>query len=281
MTFFALLDDVASLLDDTAAMTKVAAKKTASVLGDDLAVNAEQASGFSAKRELIAIKKIAIGAIKNKLILLPIIFLLSYILPIAIVWLLIAGGLFLAYEGAESIIESVEKLWLKNEEEEYESDSNKIKGAIKTDFVLSIEIIVIAFSTVMDKAFIEQMITVTIIAFAAVVFVYGIVGLIVRVDDFGFYLKRKGFEKIGVFFIKSLVWIIKILKIVGVVAMFLVAGSILNHNIHYVHEIIHNITTNEYLKILIESIISFGIGLVIVGIVKLKEKLWKRFFSKL
>jgi len=271
MTFFALLDDVASLLDDTAAMTKVAAKKTASVLGDDLAVNAEQASGFSAKRELIAIKKIAIGAIKNKLILLPIIFLLSYILPIAIVWLLIAGGLFLAYEGSESIIESVEKLWLKNKEEKHESDSNKIKGAIKTDFVLSIEIIVIAFSTVMDKTFIEQMITVTIIAFAAVVFVYGIVGLIVRMDDFGFYLKKKGFEKIGIFFIKSLVWIIKILKIVGVIAMFLVAGSILNHNIHFIHEIIHNITINEYLKILIESIVAFGIGLVIVGIVKLKD----------
>jgi len=273
MTFFVLLDDVASLLDDTATMTKVAAKKTASVLGDDLAVNAEQASGFSAKRELVAIKKIAIGAIKNKVILLPIIFLLSYILPIAIIWLLICGGLFLAYEGSESIIESIMKKWSKKKHEDNESDFSKIKGAIKTDFVLSIEIIVIAFSIVMDKPFVIQIITVTIIAFAAVMFVYGTVAMIVRLDDIGLILTKKGYPKIGIFLIHSLTWIIKSLKLIGVIAMFMVAGSIFAHNIHILHEFFENFKDLNVLIItFFESLIAIVTGFIIVLIIQIYKK---------
>lgn len=268
MTFFALFDDVASLLDDTSAMTKIAAKKTASVLGDDLAVNAEQASGFGAKRELVAIKKIAIGALKNKVILLPIIFALSYILPAAIIVLLVLGGLFLSFEGAEAI----EEIFSKHEEEE-EMDHDKIKGAIKTDFVLSIEIIVIAFSTVMDKPFINQVITVTIIAFAAVVFVYGLVGLIVRLDDFGFWLSKKGYKSTGAFFIKSLAYIIFALKYIGMFAMFLVAGGIFTHNIHFLHELVHNL--EWYLSIPLDLLISIVVGFVLVVLVDLIKRFKK------
>ena len=270
MTFLALLDDIAALLDDTAAMTKVAAKKTASILGDDLAVNAEQASGFSAKRELVAIKQIAIGAIKNKVILLPIIFGLSYVYPMAITFLLIAGGLFLAYEGAESLIES----FYHNHEEEKESDSSKIKGAIKTDFVLSIEIIVIAFSTVMSKPFITQMITVTIIAFAAVIFVYGIVAMIVRLDDLGLFLTKKGYPKFGMFLINSLTWIIKSLKVIGVVAMFMVAGSILVHNIHILHEFFeHFKNLNIMIIMFLESLLAIIVGFIITFIIQIYKKI--------
>jgi len=275
MTIFALLDDIASLLDDTATMTKVAAKKTASVLGDDLALNAEQASGFSAKRELIAIKKITYGAIKNKIILLPLIFSLSYVYPVAIIGLLILGGLFLAYEGAESVVEIFYKGHAKN----HETDSKKIKGAIKTDFVLSIEIIVIAFSTVMDKTFIEQMTIVTIIAFAAVVFVYGIVALIVRMDDFGFYLRKKGYFKMGTIFIKSLVWIIKSLKIIGVIAMLFVSGGILSHNITYFHELVHYLNIIQHSTIF-EMIIESGLAFLVGFITILITNVFKLVFLK-
>jgi predicted DNA repair protein MutK len=268
VSFLALLDDIAALLDDTATMTQVAAKKTASILGDDLAVNAEQSSKFSAKREVVAVKKIALGAFKNKIILLPLIALLGYFLPSAIVILLIFGGLFLSYEGVHGLHDLFGS---HSSEEDDETDSEKIKGAIRTDFVLSIEIIVIAFSTVLDKPFIQQMITVSVVAIGAVAFVYGLVFFIIRLDDIGLWLITKGWKKTGSIFVASLKWITISLKYIGVFAMFLVAGGIFAHHIHHVHEFQQH--TTWYLSLLIDLGLALVAGYILVNI----EKIYKSF----
>jgi predicted DNA repair protein MutK len=264
-----------ALLDDTATMTKVAAKKTVSILGDDLAVNAEQSSKFSAKREIVAVKKISIGALKNKIILLPLIFILGYYLPILITVLLLLGALFLSYEG----IEGTKELFIKenHKNNKKETDSKKIKGAIKTDFVLSIEIIVIAFSTVLDKPFIQQMLAVSIVALGAVIFVYGLVFLIVRLDDIGYWLIKKEFKKTGLIFVKSLKYITISLKYIGIVAMFLVAGGIFVHHSEYIVPNIYHFIENSniIIKLIIEFFIGILVGLnliLIKGIVTKEEK---------
>ncbi|MDH5600630.1 MAG: DUF808 domain-containing protein, partial [Gammaproteobacteria bacterium] len=189
----ALLDDVAMLLDDTAAMSKVAAKKTAALLGDDLAVNAEKATGFHASRELPVIWAISKGALLNKIIILPIAFLLSAFLPGLIVPILLLGGAYLSYEGAEKVYEWLTRKPLNKPAASESADKNhilnsesaKIKSAIRTDFILSIEIIVIALDTVLEQAFIIQIMVVSLIAFIAIVAVYGVVALLVRMDDVG------------------------------------------------------------------------------------------------
>lgn len=256
ISILALLDDVAALADDTAAMAKLSFKKTASILGDDIAVNAEQSSKFSSKRELIAIFKIVKGAIINKMILLPIIFGLSLIFPVAITILLVLGAIYLAFEGIEALIENLG--FHSVEDEEVETESQKIKGAIKTDFVLSIEIIVIAFSTVMNAPLSEQIIVVSVVALIATVFVYGLVALVVRLDDIGFWLINKGYKKIGYGFVKSLQIIINALKWIGMIAMFLVAGGIIIHKSH-LHEMLEPYHFDWFVTLPIE----FGIGVVL------------------
>ena len=268
VSFLALLDDVSALLDDTAGMAKIAAKKTVSILGDDLAVNAEQSARFSAKRELFAIWEIVKGSMINKLIILPIIFLLAYFLPVAITALLMAGGIYLAFEGIEAIIEFLSK---HKEEESIETESEKIKGAVKTDFVLSIEIVVIALSTVMGKPFEEQAIVVTAVAFGAIFFVYGIVAAIVRLDDIGLWLIDRGWPKIGMVFVNSLKWIVKSLAVIGTLAMLLVAGGIFEHNVNYLHHIGEHM--NIFLSLGFELIIGSVVGLIAVSVVKVFKKI--------
>ena len=249
--FFALLDDIAALMDDVAAMSKIATKKTAGILGDDLAVNAEKASGFVSSRELPVLWKITKGSFVNKLIILPVAFLLSAFFPAAIIPILLIGGLYLAYEGAEKIYEylfhkshpkhSVEHIEMtKNEILDYEK--KKIKSAIIVDFILSIEIVIIALSTVVGKPLNIQIIVVTGIAILATVGVYGIVALIVRMDDLGFKLialnkNSASISKIiGTGLVKTLPYIIRGLAIIGTFAMILVAGGIFVHNVHFVHD---------------------------------------------
>jgi predicted DNA repair protein MutK len=189
---FALLDDIATLMDDVAVMSKVAAKKTAGILGDDLAVNAEKASGFVSERELPVIWAITKGSALNKLIILPVAFLLSSFAPLAITVILVVGGLYLAFEGAEKIHayifphpkENEEKLDLTlSKEEVLALEKKKIKSAITTDFILSVEIVIIAMSTVVDKPILNQVAVVSLIALIATVGVYGIVAIVVRMDD--------------------------------------------------------------------------------------------------
>jgi predicted DNA repair protein MutK len=285
----ALLDDVAMLADDTAMAARQAGAATAPILGDDVAVNAGAATGFSAKRELVVIKEIAKGAIKNKFIILPFAFLLSYYLPIAITLVLIAGGIFLLYEGGEKIEEYLHikfqdpetqakhetELSFSTPENVLDVEKKKIKSAILTDFILSIEIIVIAMSSVMNESLPVQIGVVTAIALVAVFGVYGLVALIVRMDDLGFYLKTKGKETVGQFFIDSMPKVIKFLTVIGTVAMLLVGGGILVHNIPMIHDVAH-FSEVGIINEGIVGIIGAAIVLVVVEVFeKIKEKVGK------
>ncbi len=252
--FFAVFDDIATLLDDAAAMTKIATKKTAGILGDDLAVNAEKASGFVASREIPVLWAIAKGSLFNKLMILPFAFLLSAFLPWIIVPILMLGGVYLAFEGAEKIYEflvphshkkKAEFTQNLTEEEILEIEKKKIKSAIVTDFILSIEIIVIALGTVVEKSLPVQIVVVSIIALLATVGVYGIVALIVRLDDVGFKLiemagdSQKLMSKAGGVLVQALPIVIRALTVIGTLAMLLVAGGIFMHNVHQIHEALH------------------------------------------
>jgi uncharacterized protein len=244
--FFAILDDIAALMDDIAVSSKIATQKTAGILGDDLAVNAEKATGFLASRELPVLWAITKGSFVNKLIILPVAFLLNYYFPIAIKFALIAGGVYLAYEGVEKIVEYFfHKKHVPDTTEAHIADAvddekAKIKSAITTDFILSVEIVIIALGSVLDKDLTTQIVTVTIVAILATVGVYGLVALIVRMDDAGYHLiKRSNNSGFLCWLGKFLVWllpiIIKLLAVVGTVALILVAGGIFMHNIDYFH----------------------------------------------
>ena len=203
---FAVLDDIAVLLDDVAVMSKVAAKKTAGILGDDLAVNAEKATGFQASRELPVLWAITKGSFVNKLIILPLAFLLSAYAPWLVVPILLLGGAYLSYEGVEKIYhvashKSHGKPAAKkvhSQAELLKIEATKIKSAIRTDFILSIEIVMIALGTVMTQKFMVQVVVVSFIAILATIGVYGVVALLVRMDDMGLYMTRRASQGLGV-----------------------------------------------------------------------------------
>ncbi|SFA60817.1 hypothetical protein SAMN04488511_1371 [Pedobacter suwonensis] len=247
--FFAILDDIGALMDDVAVTAKVAAKKTAGILGDDLAVNAEKSTGFLSSRELPVLWAITKGSLVNKLIIVPIALLLNFFFPVAIKMILVLGGLYLAYEGVEKVVEyffhhskpaHVEaKEIIQNDET---AEKAKIRSAIITDFILSIEIVIIALGSVLDETLTVQILTVSLIALLATIGVYGIVALIVRMDDAGYRLVKASGDKgilssVGKTLVKSLPIIIKILSVVGTVALILVSGGIFAHNIAFMHHI--------------------------------------------
>lgn len=267
---FVILDDIAMLMDDAALVTKASIKQTAPILGDDLAVNAEKAAGFHASRELPVLWAITKGSFKNKLIILPLAFLLSAFAPWLIAPILILGGLYLAYEGAEKIQEFIEIKILKKvhkEEKKVLSEEQKIKSAVLTDFILSIEIIVIALGTVMEQSFMVQVVVVSLVALIATVGVYGIVALLVRMDDVGFHLiansKEDSFkDKLGELLVASLPKIIKILAVVGTIAMVLVAGGIFTHNIEFIHHLYEN-TFSFLPALLFDMILATIVGYIV------------------
>jgi len=277
---FMVLDDIAMLLDDAAMMSKVAAKKTAGVLGDDLAVGAEKASGFAASRELPVLWAITKGSLLNKLIILPIAFLLSAYAPWMIVPILMLGGLYLAYEGAEKIFEYFVPHTEVHQEDEAQDESNvkdkeksKVRSAIRTDFILSIEIIIIALGTVVDKGIGVQIIVVSAIALLATVGVYGVVAMLVRMDDVGFSLIKMAKDednlshKMGEILVAALPKVIRLLTVVGTLAMLLVAGGIYVHNIHQIHDTLH------FLPILVtELLVGFVVGMIVLTVEKLLVK---------
>jgi len=282
--FFAILDDIAVLMDDVAVTAKIATKKTAGILGDDLAVNAEKATGFLSSRELPVLWAITKGSLINKIIIVPIALLLNVFFPVAIKVILILGGLYLAYEGVEKIVEfffhkskPVHQAAAEVVKSDAEVEKAKVKSAITTDFILSVEIVIIALGTVLDKSLTLQILTVSVVALIATVGVYGIVALIVRMDDAGYKLIKgsndKGFlSKVGHVLVKSLPLIIKGLSVVGTIALILVAGGIFNHNIDFIHHIFP-----ELLTIIKEFALGLIAGLLMVLLVGGGKKIFKAF----
>jgi predicted DNA repair protein MutK len=255
-SLLALLDDIATILDDVALMTKVAAKKTAGVLGDDLALNAQQVAGVRAERELPVVWAVGVGSLKNKLVLVPAALAISALLPAAITPLLMLGGLYLCFEGVEKLAHKWLHAPAEDEAQHAEQlalladpavdlvamEQDKIKGAIRTDFVLSAEIIVIALGTVADKPFATQVAVLSGIGLLMTVGVYGFVAAIVKMDDVGAWLLQRGGRAnvvLGRLLLLAAPKLMKALTVIGTAAMFLVGGGILMHGMPGGHAITH------------------------------------------
>ena len=238
-SLFTLIDDIASILDDVALMTKMAAKKTVGVVGDDLALNANQVTGASSDRELPIVWAVTKGSLVNKVILIPIALLLSAFLPWLIVPLLMIGGAYLCFEGVEKILHK----FIAHEEHEEKKTFNeaaKIKGAIRTDFILSAEIIIIALGELTEASLLIRIISLSIVGIGITIFVYGLVALIVRADDFGLYLIKKGgvAKSIGNAILVIMPKFMRSLSFIGTLAMFLVGGGIFVHNVDFIHHLL-------------------------------------------
>ncbi len=280
--FFALFDDIAILMDDVATMSKVASKKTAGILADDLAVNAEKASGFMSNREIPVLWRIAKGSFISKLIILPVTFLLSAYFPASIIPILMVGGLYLAYEGADKIFEyffvkksAEERINLSelSEADKVAYENEKIKAAIIVDFILSVEIVIIALGTVTTEPLKIQILVVSVVAILATVGVYGLVALLVRMDDLGFKLIKSSNGKsgiangVGTALVKTLPVIVRALGVIGTLAMVLVAGGIFVHNLDYFHG-----KFTDFPGMLVEFMVGLIIGIVTVAVAKLFMK---------
>jgi len=282
--FFAILDDIAALMDDVAVAAKIATKKTAGILGDDLAVNAEKATGFLSSRELPVLWSITKGSLLNKIIIVPVALLLNVFFPIAIKVILVLGGFYLAYEGVEKIVEYFfhrakegHKVVAEIKQDDNEAEKAKIKSAVTTDFILSVEIVIIALGTVLEETIAIQILTVSVVAILATIGVYGIVALIVRMDDTGYKLIKssgdKGFFSVlGKLMVKSLPVIIRVLSVVGTIALILVSGGIFVHNIEFLHHLLPNVPS-----IIKEAGIGLVAGLVMVGVVMGSKKVVSLF----
>ena len=272
-SLLALLDDIASVLDDVALMTKIAAKKTTGVLGDDLALNAEQVSGIRADRELPVVWAVAKGSLKNKLILVPTALSVSWIAPSLIMPLLMLGGAYLCFEGFEKLAHALLRSHTEDDAHHAELatavanpgidlvafEQNKIKGAVRTDFVLSAEIIVITLGAVTTAAFATKVAVLSGIALIMTIGVYGLVAIIVKMDDAGLYLSQKtgtGLwakiqRKAGQVCLLGAPYLMKSLSVIGTVAMFMVGGGIIMHGIPVAHHFIEHLA---------QSLIIPGIG---------------------
>ncbi|MCA6065578.1 DUF808 domain-containing protein [Chryseobacterium sp. RG1] len=281
--FFAILDDIAALMDDVAVTSKVATQKTAGILGDDLAVNAEKATGFLSSREIPVLWAITKGSFINKLIILPVVFLLNWLYAPSINYILILGGLYLSFEGVEKIIEflfhrdkkghEVVEEVVEEDKSDEEIEKTKVKSAITTDFILSIEIVIIALGTVLEEShpFITQILVTSFVSFIATVGVYGIVALIVRMDDAGFKLIKKSndkgfFGKLGHLLVKALPIVIKALGVIGTIALIMVAGGIFAHRVEFFHHFLESWSSSKILTILKEVILGLAGGLLAVAL---------------
>ncbi len=289
-----LLDDLATVLDDIAVMSKVAAKKTAGVLGDDLALNAQQIQGIASEREIPVVWAVAKGSFKNKLILVPAALLISAFIPWLIMPMLLVGGLFLCFEGTEKVLEKLfphehdheEKQEVLNTGESVEEfEKRKINGAIRTDFILSAEIIVIALGTVSGANILTQVVVVSLIAIVITIGVYGLVAGIVKLDDLGLYLEArsegKGFlATVGGALVSFAPKLMRLLTVVGTAAMFLVGGGIVVHSIPAIHHIVEPIIMDlgdhsflsAVLPALLNGLIGLAAGLIVVGVWTVIEK---------
>ena len=260
-----LLDDIAATMDDVAVMTKVALKKTSALMTDDLAVNAGVVQGVQASRELPIVGSIFLGSLINKIICIVIVLLINYFYPPILLGLLFLGGCYLAYEGADKVIEKI--IGKKSNEKipnKEISEKQKIWGAIKTDFVLSMEILVLAQKE-LTGSILEKTISLTLVGLAASILIYGLVAILVKIDDFGLFLINKGNNNLGEFLVNLTPKMMKGLGILGTIAMFLVAGGIFTHTFHL------PILVWEHAQNLILGLIS---GLSLVGIITQIKKLF-------
>lgn len=301
-SLLALLDDIATLLDDVSLMSKVAAKKTAGVLGDDLALNAQQVTGVRAERELPVVWAVAKGSLRNKVILVPGALLISAFIPWLITPLLMLGGAFLCYEGFEKLAHRflhddserhAEKLQALSDPKvdlvAFEKD--KISGAVRTDFILSAEIVAITLGTVAAATFTTQVLVLSTIALAVTAGVYGLVAGIVKLDDAGLALCQRGSglsQKLGGALLWLAPWLMKTLSVVGTAAMFMVGGGILTHGFHALGHWIEN-TAEHSLELpwigsvlggLLPTVMSAGVGILagalIFAVVGLGSRLFRR-----
>ena len=298
-SLLALIDDITTVLDDVSILTKVAAKKTAGVLGDDLALNAQQVAGVRADRELPVVRAVAIGSMRNKAILVPAAIAISAFAPFLVMPLLMAGGLFLVYEGVEKLAhrwlvdaphDSVEhaahaRAMSDPSIDPVAHERRKIAGAVRTDFILSAEIIVIALGTVAEAPIGTRIAVLVAIAVGMTVGVYGLVAAIVKLDDLGLHLSRRsgrpGLQAVGRSILAAAPWLMKALSVAGTAAMFLVGGGILTHNVSLLHHVLEAAgQAVPALAWLLPSLLNalFGIllGLVVVALLAL----YGRVFGK-
>lgn len=272
--FFALLDDVASILDDVAAMTKVATKKTAGVLGDDLALNANQLTGLHASRELPIIWAVSKGSLLNKAIIVPAAFLLSAFLPAAVPLVLMIGGAYLCYEGVEKILHRLlhhDDAHADTHEDTRDPaliEQEKIRSAIRTDFILSLEIVVIALASFVGKPLLTQILGLSAVALILTAAVYGVVALIVKIDDLGLYWRGKPsrlLQTAG----RALLWfapkLLKALSVAGTAAMFIVGGHLWVENIAALHHLAQHWTAGMggFAAWWVDAALSVGVGSVV------------------
>lgn len=295
-----LLDDIATILDDVAVMSKMAAKKTAGVLGDDLALNAQQVSGVRSEREIPVVWKVAKGSFINKLILVPLALLISVVAPWLINPLLMIGGLFLCYEGVEKVLHTIMHKKAQTLEEAKHDlevtevnlekfEKEKIKGAIRTDFILSAEIVVISLGTVAAASFMTKVSVLSVIAILMTVGVYGLVAIIVKIDDFGLYLTQQTAsikQAAGRGLLVFAPILMKTLSIVGTIAMFLVGGGIIAHAIptfhHFTEESVdyaqHIPTVGSIMGAVTPTFINLLIGVVagilVIILLNFFKKIW-------
>lgn len=293
-SLLALLDDIATILDDVALLSKVAAKKTAGVLGDDLALNAQQVAGVRAEREIPVVWAVARGSMRNKAILVPAALLISAFAPWAVIPLLMLGGAYLCFEGFEKLAHKF--LHRAEDTAAHEAEllqaltdpsvdlvqleKDKIKGAIRTDFILSAEIIVIALGTVSDKPFLTQVGVLSAIAILMTVGVYGLVAGIVKLDDLGLWLSRQAgaaARAVGRLLLKAAPWLMKALSVLGTAAMFLVGGGIVVHGIPPAHHLVEaqgallGTVLNGLAGILTGAVVLAGVSLVAKCLPKIKR----------
>ncbi|WP_411566507.1 DUF808 domain-containing protein [Pseudomonas orientalis] len=294
-----LLDDIAAVLDDVALMTKMAAKKTSGVLGDDLALNAQQVSGVRAEREIPVVWAVAKGSFVNKLILVPTALLISAFAPWAVTPLLMLGGAYLCFEGFEKLAHRF--LHSKAEDQAGHAqlteavadpatdlvafEKDKIKGAIRTDFILSAEIIAITLGIVADAALTQQVIVLSGIAIVMTAGVYGLVAGIVKLDDLGLWLTQKPGQvarRIGGAILTAAPYMMKSLSVIGTAAMFMVGGGILTHGVPVVHHWIETVSQNSgalawLMPTLLNAVAGIIAGAVVLAVVSVVGKVWKAF----
>ncbi|PQZ91758.1 MULTISPECIES: DUF808 domain-containing protein [Pseudomonas] len=292
-----LIDDIAAVLDDVALMTKMAAKKTAGVLGDDLALNAQQVSGVRAEREIPVVWAVAKGSFVNKLILVPAALLISAFAPWAVTPLLMLGGAYLCFEGFEKLAHKF--LHSKDEDQAEHAqlveavadpatdlvafEKDKIKGAIRTDFILSAEIIAITLGTVADAPLMQQVIVLSGIAIVMTVGVYGLVAGIVKLDDLGLWLTQKPGQvarSIGGAILRAAPYMMKSLSVIGTAAMFLVGGGILTHGVPAVHHWIETVSLSAggvawLVPVLLNGVAGIIAGALVLAVVSVVGRLWK------
>lgn len=297
-SLLALLDDIATILDDVAVLAKVATKKTAGVLGDDLALNAQQVAGVAAERELPVVWAVAKGSFINKAILVPAALAISAFAPWAVTPLLMIGGAFLCYEGFEKLAHKFLHSRAYDEAHEQELahalinpdidlrviEKDKIKGAIRTDFILSAEIIAITLGTVAHSAFTVQVGVLVGIAVLMTVGVYGLVAGIVKLDDFGLYLSRQassGAKAVGAAILRAAPWLMKGLSVAGTAAMFLVGGGILVHGVAPLHHAIEHFAQGlggfgALVSMVLDGLVGVAAGAVVLGVVTVAQRLGRR-----